>query len=154
MAYAVEYRVDKPWMRLSALRERKAMTQVQLAEASGIRQTTISAIELGKQQPRSSTLRLLAQGLGVPFDDLVAYMEGRKRIRVSHVLGEAPESWIDRNPELLGRAVRCLTRFEEDWVEEFVAGAEGGGAQSRSGHRPEGGPASPGRRSRRDHGAA
>lgn len=126
MVCVVEYAVDKLGVRLERLREKKAMTQMQLAKASGIRQTTISAIELGKQQPRESTLRLLAVGLGIPFPELEAYLEGRKGLRIAHTLGEQPSSrrWVDRNPALFGRAVSALIALNEERVEEFIIGAE------------------------------
>jgi len=58
-------------IRLRAVRERRLMTQDELAAKSGITQTTISAIEMGKQSPRVTTVRRLAAALGVEPEELV-----------------------------------------------------------------------------------
>jgi ribosome-binding protein aMBF1 (putative translation factor) len=49
---------------LVAIRERRGMTQVQLAEASGILQSEISRIERGSANPTEKTLRRMADALG------------------------------------------------------------------------------------------
>jgi transcriptional regulator with XRE-family HTH domain len=47
-------------------RERAKMTQVELAEASGLDQTTISDFETGRNtNPRLKTVRALAKALGI-----------------------------------------------------------------------------------------
>lgn len=58
-------------LRLKAVRERKVMTQRELAERSNVAQTTISALEIGKQDARPSTIRKLAAALGVEPEELV-----------------------------------------------------------------------------------
>lgn len=56
--------------RLRAVRERRALSQRELAALSGVDQTTISHIEGGKGAwPR--TARKLAQALGVDPDELM-----------------------------------------------------------------------------------
>lgn len=50
---------------LSAARSRAGMTQKQLAGKTGICQADISSIERGRANPSLSTLRRLAEGLGV-----------------------------------------------------------------------------------------
>jgi transcriptional regulator with XRE-family HTH domain len=50
-------------MNLRALREAAGLTQAQLAEATGLHQTTISDLELGRGDLRLSTLRALAHAL-------------------------------------------------------------------------------------------
>lgn len=152
MVCAVEYSVEKMGVRLRRLREKNGMTQMQLAQASGIRQTTISGLELGKQQPRDSTLRLLALGLGISVDDLEAYLEGRKRLRVTHVVGDKPDpdSWIERQPELFGQAIAAVIARGEDMARDLVKLVrESESPQARTPHTAEGHQASPGRRSRR-----
>jgi transcriptional regulator with XRE-family HTH domain len=58
---------------LRELRETKGLTQVQVADAGGIEQTTISQLELGKiQDPRHSTLQKLATVYDVEVQDVVA----------------------------------------------------------------------------------
>ncbi len=59
-------------LRLREVRERRLMTQEELATQSGITQTQISALELGKHQPRFSTIKRLAAALGVDPQELIA----------------------------------------------------------------------------------
>ncbi len=53
-------------LRLREMREAKGLSQLQLAEAAGIRQGTISALETGKSKGIDfSTAEALAKALGV-----------------------------------------------------------------------------------------
>lgn len=56
---------------LRSVRERKYVTQQELAERTGLTEATISRIENGLNQPRISTVRKLADALGVHPDELV-----------------------------------------------------------------------------------
>lgn len=58
-------------VKLREVRERKLLTQDELAARSGITQTSISAIEVGKHEPRISTVRRLAAALGVEPEELL-----------------------------------------------------------------------------------
>jgi DNA-binding XRE family transcriptional regulator len=58
-------------IRLREVRERKLLTQVELAKRANLTQTTISAIEVGKHEPRISTVRQLAAALDVDAEELV-----------------------------------------------------------------------------------
>src|ERR1700694_1821252 len=51
--------------RLRALRERKVLTQQELAEKGGITRATLSRLEAGAETPYPSTIRKLAAALGV-----------------------------------------------------------------------------------------
>ena len=53
------------------IRTMRGMNQVDLAEASGVAQNTISEIELGKRGARPGTLKKLAGALGVEIGDLL-----------------------------------------------------------------------------------
>src|SRR5829696_7872227 len=55
---------------LRGLRERAALSQKDLAELSGVARATIADLEAGKRPARPSTLRKVAQGLGVVVTDL------------------------------------------------------------------------------------
>ena len=55
-------------------RLRRALTLRQLGELSGVAYDTIHGIETGKQQPRPSTVRRLADALGVAPDVFFADM--------------------------------------------------------------------------------
>ena len=58
--------------RIRYLRQRRVLTLQELADRAGIpRYQTILDIETGKRQPRPSTLRKIAAGLGVEPSDLL-----------------------------------------------------------------------------------
>ncbi len=54
--------------KLRELRLRQALTLRELGALSGVAYDSINAIELGRQQPRPSTVRRLATALGVSPD--------------------------------------------------------------------------------------
>jgi len=71
--------------RLRAVRERKALTQDELAELAGVSRQTVVKIE-GGLEPRPPTIRKLAKALGVEPSGLMEIrMDSR---RVSRELGE------------------------------------------------------------------
>lgn len=57
--------------RLRAVRELRAMSQEDLATASGIRRATVSQLERGENAARPATLRKLARALKVGPEQLV-----------------------------------------------------------------------------------
>ena len=58
-------------MSLKDIRLQAELTQEELAERSGVNQTTISAIERGQiKSPTYDTVVRLARSLGVPVDEL------------------------------------------------------------------------------------
>jgi transcriptional regulator with XRE-family HTH domain len=57
--------------KLKELRERAFLTQADLAEKSGVAEATINRLELGKREARISTIRRLAQALGVQPKELI-----------------------------------------------------------------------------------
>jgi transcriptional regulator with XRE-family HTH domain len=57
--------------RLRDVRQRKALTQQQLAERAGVNRVTIARIEGGKDVPFPTTVRKVADALGVEPDDLM-----------------------------------------------------------------------------------
>ncbi len=58
-------------VRLREVRERLFITQAELSQRTGIAEATLSRIENGLQRPRISTVRKIADGLGVAADELV-----------------------------------------------------------------------------------
>ena len=64
----MEVNVEK----LRTLRRLRAMSQEELAEASGVGRATISRIERGETGAHGRTLRKLAAALGVGVEELVA----------------------------------------------------------------------------------
>jgi transcriptional regulator with XRE-family HTH domain len=63
--------VENIGTRLRTLRRARAMTQVELSEASGVAVSTIVDIERGKAEPQIRTLRSLAAALNVSTERLV-----------------------------------------------------------------------------------
>jgi transcriptional regulator with XRE-family HTH domain len=57
--------------RLREFRQRRLLTQTELAGKAGLTQKTISLLETGKAQPRVRTIRKLAAALGVRPETLV-----------------------------------------------------------------------------------
>ncbi len=63
-------------LKLRELRERKFLSQQELADAAGTTKANISRLERGEQQARGSTIRKLAEALGVQPDELVDWESG------------------------------------------------------------------------------
>ena len=61
--------------KLRETRKRKLLTQQQLAERSGVGIATIIRIERNQVEPRGSTIRKLAEALGVDPHELVTSEE-------------------------------------------------------------------------------
>lgn len=60
--------------RVRELRQRRMLTQAELAEEAGITESTINRIEQGHAQaPRISTIRKIAKVLDVPAEDLISW---------------------------------------------------------------------------------
>lgn len=57
---------------LTAWRKAAGLTQAELGHKAGVRTSTVCNIENGKIDPRLSTVKALADALGVDLDDLVA----------------------------------------------------------------------------------
>ncbi len=56
---------------LRRLRERRLLTQAQLGKAAGVHRDQVSRIERDEVEPRFSTIRKLAEALGVDPAELV-----------------------------------------------------------------------------------
>ena len=57
--------------RLRTWRERKALTQQQLAEKAGITRVTVARVEAGLEEPYPTTVRKLADALELGPEDLM-----------------------------------------------------------------------------------
>lgn len=57
---------------LTAWRKAAGLSQAALSQRSGVRTATINEIEGGKVDPRISTVKAIADALGVDIDDIVA----------------------------------------------------------------------------------
>lgn len=58
-------------MKLKELREARGLSQLKLAEISGVSQSFINYLEAGTKQPTLKTLEKLAPALGVTIGELV-----------------------------------------------------------------------------------
>jgi transcriptional regulator with XRE-family HTH domain len=61
--------------RLRAIRERKALSQRELAAKAGVSPVTVARIETGQDEPYPSTVRKLAAALGVEPAELMDPLE-------------------------------------------------------------------------------
>jgi transcriptional regulator with XRE-family HTH domain len=66
---------------LKYLRERRGMTQEQLAFEAGLHRDTISKVERMKREPKVGTIVKLARGLEVPLGPLFAEIEPGRTVR-------------------------------------------------------------------------
>ena len=57
-------------------RERRALTQQELADLAGITRVALSRIESGQAEPMAKTIRRLAHALNVQVDDLMDPLPG------------------------------------------------------------------------------
>ena len=57
--------------KIKALRERRRLTQEQLAERAGVSRTYLARLETARQDPTLSTLEKLAKALGVKVGRLL-----------------------------------------------------------------------------------
>jgi transcriptional regulator with XRE-family HTH domain len=73
---------------IAGLRERKKISQGELAERVGITQPTLSRIERGQGQPDAFTLTKIADVLGVSVGELMAYVE-KSLARTEHATRSA-----------------------------------------------------------------
>ena len=67
--------------RLRVVRERKAITQAELAQVAGLSRTAVANIEAGRSQPYPSTVRKLATALGVEPAALMEPVQGLDDVR-------------------------------------------------------------------------
>jgi XRE family transcriptional regulator, regulator of sulfur utilization len=64
---------------IQAVRAEKGISQVQLAETTGLAQSWISQVEHGRRNPSWNNVTRLAEGLGVRLSELVARAEGDRK---------------------------------------------------------------------------
>lgn len=58
-------------MNIKKMREKRNLTQKQLAELLGVKQSNISRWEAGTYQPNATTLKKMADALNCRIDDLI-----------------------------------------------------------------------------------
>lgn len=65
----------EPYEKLKSIRVAKGLTTYELAELTGIPQSTISKMENGKRKIETNSLQLLAKALNVPISTFFDYDE-------------------------------------------------------------------------------
>jgi transcriptional regulator with XRE-family HTH domain len=95
--------------RLRVLRAQRGMTLVEAAEQTGVGRDTLSDLERGRRRPVTPTLAKIAQGYGVPVQEL---------LEEPAPLAEASQ---DLQWQKVWTSVRERQREVEDKVEELVA---------------------------------
>jgi transcriptional regulator with XRE-family HTH domain len=114
--------VDNIGRRLKEERQFRGWSQRDLARETGVNTDTISGIETGQHEPRPSTLRKLAEGLGIEVRDL--FMEP------ALPKAEAPETGPPAKEASIFDQVRdaVLRQAEQDrqaFMRAVESGAEG-----------------------------
>jgi transcriptional regulator with XRE-family HTH domain len=113
--------------RLKDVRQRKALTQQQLADRAGVNRVTIARIEGGKDQPFPTTVRKVADALGVEPEELLEPVDGTKARGPADapVNGAATERPLDERITVVGEEdVRRLLRSAPDLVPLINEAAE------------------------------
>ena len=61
-------------MGIRELRQRKLLSQRELAQKAGVSETTIVKLEMGATKPQPRTLRKIAEALGISAEDMADLM--------------------------------------------------------------------------------
>lgn len=69
---------------IKAIRKKQKMSQVDLSEKSGLRQGTISAIEVGTNKPNLDTLLLISHALGCTVSEIIGDSPSNKNDTITH----------------------------------------------------------------------
>jgi transcriptional regulator with XRE-family HTH domain len=125
-------------------RQRKSLawSQEDLADASGVAARTISDLERGvAQQPRSATVRMLAEALGLSGPDLAAFKAAARASREASLADDLPAAMppgmpsampaagARPSPRMLPRAIESFTgpQAELDRLAADASGSPGSG---------------------------
>src|SRR5258708_36106260 len=73
---------------LRRLRERRKLTQQDLAERSGVPRPTLAHLESGEANPTLSVLVRVAQALGTSIEELIGRIEAAVTVHDARALGE------------------------------------------------------------------
>lgn len=68
-------------MTLKQFREEKGISQTQLAEKVGVKQTTISQYEKGSRKPDLARAKKLSDALGISLDDFFVFLHFKMKYR-------------------------------------------------------------------------
>ena len=98
------------------IRTMRGMNQIDLAEASGVSQNTISEIETGRRKARPATLGKLARALGVDIADFFDEPTYPKKARALSLRDTEPGTALPED-EVLFEAYYSSESFDEVWDE-------------------------------------
>jgi len=99
-------------LRIRSLRERRGLSQLQLAALAGIRPEAISMTELGKTVPRIQTLTSVARALGVALTEILgSNPEGQEQ----ELRAVVEELWRDaaQTPQRRTAVLRSLAEMRD-----------------------------------------
>ena len=102
--------------RIATLRKNSHITQVQLAQAMGVAQSTVNAYELGQRRVPVSALPLLARTLGVDLETLMGQDEAKAGKR-----GPAPK--LAQHMERISQLPKPKQRFVMEMLDTVLAQA-------------------------------
>jgi transcriptional regulator with XRE-family HTH domain len=111
--------VDNIGRRLREERQFRGWSQRDLARETGVNTDTISGIETGQHEPRPSTLRKLAEGLGIEVRDL--FMEPALPKAEAPETGHTLTNFLD---ERCGHSYLALDRDEIQALFDQLEGTE------------------------------
>jgi tetratricopeptide (TPR) repeat protein/transcriptional regulator with XRE-family HTH domain len=114
-------------------RQRRAWSQEDLADVSGVAVRTISDLERGvAQQPRSATVRMLAGALGLSGADLAAFKAAARAGREASLAGDLAAAWpavaVRPVPRMLPRDIESFTGRQAELDRLVAAAASSGGS--------------------------
>lgn len=102
--------------RIATLRKNSHITQVQLAKAIGVAQSTVNAYELGQRRVPVSALPILARTLGVDLETLMGQDEAKAGKR-----GPAPK--LAQHMERISQLPKPKQRFVMEMLDTVLARA-------------------------------
>ena len=91
--------------RLRGAREKRGLSQAELAQRAGLQASAISHFETGTRKPSFDNLRRLADALDVTTD---------------YLLGRVTSSQVIRGADRLHRNLDRLTTKDREFAEEFI----------------------------------
>jgi transcriptional regulator with XRE-family HTH domain len=113
---------------LRNIRLRRGLSQADLSAITGVAEYTISEIEAGKRpNPRPSTLRKLARGLGIEVTDLYGEPESPKGLAPPSQQLTLNGALAEQQGGALIESVMRYARRRADYYEQQFAEAEAGG---------------------------
>lgn len=106
---------QKLGLRIAELRRERTLTQMQLAEALGVSQQTVTSFEKGRRRVPVSLLPELGHILDIAIEDLIGAAHGKAPQR------RGPPSKIHRQLEEIRRLPRAKQKFVSEMLDAVLA---------------------------------